>query len=59
MMFKLGQCAEKKWRQLRGLDYLTKVITGVKFRGGLDVVEVDLDAARFRGQNTTLGCKYL
>jgi hypothetical protein len=32
------------------------VITGVKFRGGLDVVEVDLDAARFRGQNTTLGC---
>ena len=31
MMFKLGQCAEKKWRRLRGFDYLTKVITGVKF----------------------------
>ena len=24
MMFKLGQCAEKNWRKLRGFDYLAK-----------------------------------
>ena len=24
MMFKLGQCVEKKWRRLRGCDYLTE-----------------------------------
>ena len=44
MMFKLGQFAEKKWRGLRGCDYLTKVITGVKFKDGLEVAEVDLVA---------------
>ena len=55
MMFKLGQCAEMKLRRLRGFDYLTKVITGVRFKGGLKVVEVDLVAVLFRGQNTTLG----
>ena len=27
MMFKLGLCAEKKWRRLRGFDYLAKVIS--------------------------------
>ena len=31
MMFKLGQCAEQKWRRLCGFDDLTKVITGIKF----------------------------
>ena len=45
MMFKLGQCAEKKWRRLRGFDYLTKVITGVKFKDGVEVTKVDLVAA--------------
>jgi len=45
MMFKLGQCAEKKWRRLRGYDYLTKVITGVEFKNGPEVTEVDLVAA--------------
>ena len=45
MMFKLGQCAEKKWRRLRGFDYLTKVITGVKFKDGVEATEVDLVAA--------------
>jgi putative transposase len=45
MMFKLGQCAEKKWRRLRGFDYLTKVITGVKFKDGVEVTEIDLAAA--------------
>ena len=45
MMFKLGMCAEKKWGRLRGFDYLTKVITGVKFKDGVEVIDVDLVAA--------------
>ncbi len=45
MMFKLGMCAEKNWRRLRGFDYLTKVITGVKFKDGVEVTQTDLVAA--------------
>ena len=45
MMFKLGQCAEKKWRRLRGFDYLAKVVTGIQFKDGVEVTEVDQDAA--------------
>ncbi len=45
MMFKLGQCAEKKWRRLRGFDYLAKVIIGIKFKDGVEVTEVDQAAA--------------
>jgi len=37
MMFKLGMCAEGRWRKLRGFNYLTKVITGVKFTDGIEV----------------------
>jgi len=45
MMFKLGQCAEKKWRRLRGFDYLAKVVTGIKFKDGVEVTGVDQVAA--------------
>ena len=45
MMFKLGQCAEKKWRRLRGFDYLAKVVTGIKFKDGIEVIELDQIAA--------------
>ena len=45
MMFKLGMCAEKKWRRLRGFDYLAKVITGIEFRDGIEVKNVDQVAA--------------
>ena len=45
MMFKLGQCAEKNWRRLRGFEYLSKVITGVKFKDGMEVTQVDQVAA--------------
>ena len=38
MMFKLGQCAEKKWRKLRGFDYLAKVIEGRQFKDGIEVI---------------------
>ena len=36
MMFKLGMCAEKRWRRLRGFDYLKKVIRGVNFKDGVE-----------------------
>jgi putative transposase len=45
MLFKLGLCVEKKWRRLRGFDYLAKVVTGIKFKDGVEVTEVDQDAA--------------
>lgn len=37
MIFKLGQCAQKNWRRQRGFSYLAKVITGVRFRDGIEV----------------------
>jgi len=45
MMFKLSQCAEKKWRKLRGFDFLAKVITGIKFKDGIEVTKTDQAAA--------------
>ncbi len=45
MMFKLGLCAEQKWRRLRGCDYLAKVITGIQFKDGVEVTAVDQVAA--------------
>jgi hypothetical protein len=44
-MFKLGQCAKKKWKRLRGFDYLSKVITGIKFKDGIEVADVNQAAA--------------
>ena len=45
MMFKLGQCAQKKWIRLRGFDCLAKVVTGIKFKDGIEVKAVDQAAA--------------
>ena len=45
LMFKLGQCAEKNWRKLRGFAYLAKVIEGVKFVNGEEVKKPDQVAA--------------
>lgn len=39
MIFKLGECAQKNWRRQRGFSYLAKVITGVRFRDGIEVTE--------------------
>ncbi|MCW5784636.1 MAG: IS256 family transposase [Nitrospirales bacterium] len=36
MMFKLGQCAEKTWRRVRGFKQLPKVIEGIQFIDGMD-----------------------
>lgn len=45
MMFKLGQCAQKKWRRIRGFSTLGKVITGVKFKDGIEVIKINQAAA--------------
>ena len=45
MMLKLGQCAEEKWRRLRGFDYLAKVIIGIKIKDGVELTAVDQVAA--------------
>ena len=45
MLFKLGTCEEGKWSKLRGFDYLSKVITGVKFKDGEEVSTADQNAA--------------
>jgi transposase-like protein len=45
MMFKLGICAEKTWRRLRGFDYLAKIIDGVRFVNGEEVQQPDQVAA--------------
>jgi len=37
MMYKLGMEAEKRWRKIRGFDYLAKVVENVKFRDGVEV----------------------
>ena len=39
MIFKLGQCAEKNWRKLRGFRYMGKVIEGVRFKDGIEESE--------------------
>lgn len=45
MMFKLGQCAEKNWRKLRGFVYLAKVVAGVEFVNGKEIDQPNQVAA--------------
>ena len=45
MMFKLSQCAGQKRIRLRGFDYLSKVIEGVKFKDGVEVISENQMAA--------------
>jgi transposase-like protein len=45
MMFRLGMCAQDNWRRLRGFNYLAQVITGVKFKDGIEIKAVDQVAA--------------
>jgi putative transposase len=40
MIYKLGLCAERSWRRLRGFEWLAKVVEGVKFRDGIEVHNV-------------------
>jgi putative transposase len=39
MIFKLAQAAEKNWRRLKGYSLLPKVILGVKFNDGIEIVK--------------------
>lgn len=39
MIYKMGLCAEQTWRRLRGFDFLGKVIEGVQFKDGIEVIE--------------------
>ena len=38
MIFKLAQAAEKSWHRLKGYSLLPKVILGVKFNDGIEIV---------------------
>jgi len=38
MLFNLGQCSEKSWRSLLGFDYLAKLIEGIQFSDGIEVI---------------------
>ena len=42
LIYKLGLEAEKSWRRIRGFDHLAKVITGVRFKDGIEVKEDQL-----------------
>lgn len=45
MMFKLGQCAEKSWRRLRGFRQLVHVLKGIQFADGIELTTKDPVAA--------------
>jgi putative transposase len=45
MIFKLADAAEKCWRRLDGHNQLPKVILGVKFADGIEVVRSQAQAA--------------
>ncbi len=45
MMFKLGRCAEKTWRRLRGFKQLAQVIRGIQFIDGVEETITDPVAA--------------
>jgi len=39
MVFKLVQAAAKTWRRLKGENQLPKIVRGVKFHNGVEVIE--------------------
>lgn len=45
LAYKLAMSAEPNWRRLRGFDHLAKVITGVKFKDGIEIEDRDRTAA--------------
>ena len=38
MIFKLAEAAERNWRRLNGHNQLPKIILGIKFTDGIEVV---------------------
>jgi len=45
MIFKLAQAAERSWRRLKGYALLPKVVLGVKFNDGIEVVRSQAQTA--------------
>jgi putative transposase len=45
MIFKLAEAAEKSWRRLDGHNLLSKIILGVKFVDGIEIVRPQAQAA--------------
>src|SRR5881398_2275456 len=45
MIFKLAEAAEKSWRRLNGHNQLPKIILGVRFADGIEVVRSQAQAA--------------
>ena len=45
MIFKLAEAAEKSWRRLNGHNQLLKLVLGVKFTDGIEVVRSQAQAA--------------
>ncbi|KAA5609572.1 IS256 family transposase [Rhodovastum atsumiense] len=45
MVFKLVMMAAKTWRRLKGENQLPKVVRGVRFRNGLEVIETSVQTA--------------
>jgi len=45
MIFKLAQAAEKSWHRLKGYALLPKLILGVKFNDGIEVVRSQMQTA--------------
>ena len=44
MIFKLAEAAEKNWRRLNGHNQLPKVILGVKFTNGMEILKSQAQA---------------
>ncbi|MHB1391260.1 MAG: IS256 family transposase [Thermoleophilia bacterium] len=45
LVYKLGMSAEPNWRRLRGFKHLAKIVTGVKFKDGIEIEEPNRSAA--------------
>ena len=55
MIFGLVGCAEENWSRLDCSDHLAKLLTGVKFKNGVEATKGDLFANWGGAQNTILG----
>ena len=40
MVFKLVSAAAKTWRRLKGENQLPKVVRGIKFQNGVEIIEM-------------------
>jgi putative transposase len=45
MIFKLAEAAERSWRRLNGRNRLPKIILGIKFSDGIEVVRSQAQTA--------------